>query len=103
MASTSTRSHRSLDRTPLGREHVAWPARVAEPDVKRRTSLAARGRCGGSFLPAAPELFPTRWPGYDTERWYREINTVAPSLIRVEADEATYNLHIILASSSSRR
>ena len=30
------------------------------------------------------------------ERWYREINAVEPSLIRVEADETTYNLHIIL-------
>ena len=28
--------------------------------------------------------------------WYRAVNWVAPSLIRVEADEATYNLHIIL-------
>ncbi len=35
--------------------------------------------------------------GYDVERWYREINAVAPSLIRVEADEATYNLHIMRA------
>ena len=28
--------------------------------------------------------------------WYRAVNAVEPSLIRVEADEATYNLHIIL-------
>jgi carboxypeptidase Taq len=34
--------------------------------------------------------------GYDVERWYHEVNSVEPSLIRVEADEATYNLHIIL-------
>ncbi len=34
--------------------------------------------------------------GYDVEQWYREANFVQPSLIRVEADEATYNLHIIL-------
>lgn len=32
----------------------------------------------------------------DVEQWYRAINRVAPSLIRVEADEVTYNLHIIL-------
>ncbi|HEV8460764.1 MAG TPA: carboxypeptidase M32, partial [Gaiellaceae bacterium] len=33
---------------------------------------------------------------YDVDRLYREVNAVEPSLIRVEADEATYNLHIIL-------
>jgi carboxypeptidase Taq len=32
----------------------------------------------------------------DAEAFYRAINKVQPSLIRVEADEATYNLHIIL-------
>ena len=30
------------------------------------------------------------------EDFYRAINHVEPSLIRVEADEATYNLHIII-------
>jgi len=30
------------------------------------------------------------------EKFYAGINKVAPSLIRVEADEATYNLHIML-------
>jgi carboxypeptidase Taq len=48
------------------------------------------------FFPRLQELYPDSLAGYDTERWYREINTVAPSLIRVESDEATYNLHIIL-------
>ncbi len=48
------------------------------------------------FFPRAQELFPEALSGYDVERWYREINAVAPSLIRVESDEATYNLHIIV-------
>jgi carboxypeptidase Taq len=48
------------------------------------------------FFPRLQELFPGALAGYDAERWYREVNTVEPSLIRVEADEATYNLHIIL-------
>ena len=47
------------------------------------------------FFPRLQELFPTL-AGYDVEQWYREVNRVEPSLIRVEADEATYNLHIIL-------
>jgi carboxypeptidase Taq len=48
------------------------------------------------FFPRLTETFPGAFEGYDAERWYREVNTVQPSLIRVEADEATYNLHIIL-------
>jgi carboxypeptidase Taq len=48
------------------------------------------------FFPRIQELFPDAVRGYDAERWYREVNAVEPSLIRVEADEATYNLHIIL-------
>ena len=48
------------------------------------------------FFPRLQELFPDELGGYDDERWYREVNAVEPSLIRVEADEATYNLHIIL-------
>ena len=30
------------------------------------------------------------------EQWYRAVNDVRPSLIRTEADEATYNLHVLL-------
>ncbi|WP_195570808.1 carboxypeptidase M32 [Paenibacillus sp. 1001270B_150601_E10] len=32
----------------------------------------------------------------DVESFYRAINRVEPSLIRIEADEVTYNLHIII-------
>jgi carboxypeptidase Taq len=32
----------------------------------------------------------------DTETWYRAVNQVRPSFIRVEADELTYCLHVIL-------
>src|SRR5262249_54411141 len=48
------------------------------------------------FFPRLAETFPDALAGYDEERWYREVNGVRPSLIRVDADEATYNLHIIL-------
>jgi carboxypeptidase Taq len=48
------------------------------------------------FFPRLAEVFAGTLAGYDVERWYREVNSVEPSLIRVEADEATYNLHIIL-------
>jgi len=48
------------------------------------------------FFPRLQELLPDEFRGYDADRLYREVNAVEPSLIRVEADEATYNLHIIL-------
>ncbi len=48
------------------------------------------------YFPRLQELFPEELGAYDHERWYREVNAVEPSLIRVESDEATYNLHIIL-------
>ncbi|MFQ6615058.1 MAG: carboxypeptidase M32, partial [Fidelibacterota bacterium] len=41
-------------------------------------------------------IFPENLKSVDLESFYRAINTVKPSLIRVDADEATYNLHIML-------
>ncbi len=42
------------------------------------------------------EIFPEQTQGADPELMYRAVNRVQPSLIRVEADEVTYNLHIML-------
>jgi carboxypeptidase Taq len=56
-----------------------------------------RGRPFLRFLhPIVTEIFPERFEGVDAEGLYRAANAVAPSLIRVEADEVTYNLHIAL-------
>jgi len=46
--------------------------------------------------PRIHEFFGTRFAGYTAEDLYRSANRVQRSLIRVEADEATYNLHIII-------
>jgi carboxypeptidase Taq len=46
------------------------------------------------YTPVFCEYFPG--VAVDEEAIYRAINHVTPSLIRVEADECTYNLHIIL-------
>ena len=40
--------------------------------------------------------FPRQMEGVTGEKLYREVNFVKPDYIRVEADEVTYNLHIIL-------
>lgn len=47
------------------------------------------------FYPRLQETFP-QLAGIPLEIFYKGINKVQPSLIRVEADEATYNLHIML-------
>lgn len=48
------------------------------------------------FYPKFKELFPQVLADVDLHRFYKGINQVAPSFIRVEADEVTYNLHILL-------
>lgn len=48
------------------------------------------------FFPKVAEAFPEAMKGVDADSLYRALNVIAPSLIRVEADEVTYNLHIVL-------
>jgi len=48
------------------------------------------------WLPRLRAYFPEQLAGVDAETFYRAVNTVEPNLIRVEADEVTYNLHIML-------
>jgi carboxypeptidase Taq len=84
----------SLERTPLAR---GVSLGMHESQSRMWENLVGRSRpFWNRFFPRLQELQPDALAGYDAERWYREVNAVAPSLIRVEADEATYNLHIIL-------
>ena len=48
------------------------------------------------FYPMLQTIFPSQLGSLDLNSFYKGINKVEPSLIRVEADEATYNLHIML-------
>ncbi|CRK81006.1 carboxypeptidase M32 [Neobacillus massiliamazoniensis] len=48
------------------------------------------------FYPHLQSYFPNQLGEYSVEEYYRAVNTVKPSFIRVEADELTYNLHIML-------
>jgi len=48
------------------------------------------------FFPRAQEQFPDALGDVSLDRFYFAVNDVRPSLIRVEADEATYNLHILV-------
>lgn len=55
------------------------------------------------YHPLLSKLFPEAMAGVEPEALYRKVNRVEPSLIRVEADEVTYNLHIILRFELERK
>lgn len=48
------------------------------------------------FYPELKKLFASQLDGVSLKTFYKAINKVTPSLIRVNADEAMYNLHIML-------
>jgi carboxypeptidase Taq len=48
------------------------------------------------FYPALQQRFPSQLGGVTLDQFHRGINQVQRSLIRVEADEVTYNLHVML-------
>jgi carboxypeptidase Taq len=48
------------------------------------------------YTPVMHEVFGERMGSATVEQVYRQVNRVTPSLIRVEADEVTYNMHILV-------
>lgn len=48
------------------------------------------------FYPSLKKAFPSQLDGVSLKSFYKAINKVEPSLIRVNADEATYNMHVML-------
>lgn len=48
------------------------------------------------YFPILQQHLPEVLSSYDAKQFYREINHVSPSSIRTQADEVTYNLHIML-------
>jgi carboxypeptidase Taq len=48
------------------------------------------------YYPRLQQCFPAQLQNVSMDAFYRAINKVTPSFIRVEADEVTYNLHIFL-------
>ena len=48
------------------------------------------------FYPRARELFPESLGDVPLDEFHFAVNRVTPSLIRVQADEVTYNLHIMI-------
>lgn len=48
------------------------------------------------FYPDLQKAFPAQFNGVSLDQFYAAINEAIPSLIRTEADELTYNLHIMI-------
>ncbi len=85
---------RSFARTPL---HSGVSLAVHESQSRTWENLVGRSRAFWRwFYPRLQEAFPGQLGSVDEEAFYRAVNKVQPSLIRIDADEATYNLHIIL-------
>lgn len=47
-------------------------------------------------FPELRRLFPDQLAGVSAQDFYRAVNRVTPSLIRIEADELTYSMHILV-------
>ena len=83
-----------LRRTPLGSGESLG---LHESQSRMWENMVGRGRPFAGYLaPRIAELFGGSLRGLDPEDFYRAVNRVHPTFIRVEADEATYGLHIIL-------
>jgi carboxypeptidase Taq len=87
----------------LPKEHYGTPRGsyvsmgIHESQSRLWENLVGRSRSFWKHLmPKARTAFPDALTGVGDDDWYRAINDVHPSFIRVEADETTYNLHIML-------
>ncbi|VAW38753.1 Thermostable carboxypeptidase 1, partial [hydrothermal vent metagenome] len=87
-------THPDLARTPLAR---GTSSGIHESQSRMIENIV--GRSLGfwqAHYPKLQSLFPKQLGNHDLTAFYRAINKVQPSFIRVEADELTYNFHIIL-------
>jgi carboxypeptidase Taq len=87
----------------LPAEHFGTPCGTAaslgihESQSRLWENQIGRGRTfWHHFFPRARQVFLDALAGVTLDDWLLAINDVRPSFIRIEADEATYNLHIIL-------
>lgn len=86
--------HPSMERTPLANGASLG---VHESQSRMWENLVGRSFAFWEhFYPELQKTFPSQLGNVKLRDFYKGINKVEPSLIRVEADEATYNMHIML-------
>jgi carboxypeptidase Taq len=84
----------SLERTPLA---GGVSLGLHESQSRLWENLVGRSRPFCNWLhPQLQAAFPDALGDVDAETFYRAANRVEPSLIRVEADQVTYGMHVIL-------
>jgi carboxypeptidase Taq len=84
----------ALERTPLCR---GASLALHESQSRMFENLVGRNAVFWRWAyPHVQRLFPEQFGDVEVDAFHRAINRVQPSLIRIEADEATYSLHIIL-------
>ena len=87
-------SDKSLERTPL-----AGGASLAMHESQSRMWENMVGRSKPfwqAYLPELKQVFPSQLGDVSLDDFYRAMNKVERTFIRVDADEATYNLHVML-------
>lgn len=84
-------------------EHVGTPlGEACSLGIHESQSLLWERHVGRSheflsyLFPLLCQQFPAAMRDLSNEQYYRSVNQVKPSLNRVEADEVTYSLHVIL-------
>ena len=83
-----------LERTPLG---DGASMGIHESQSRLWENLVGRSRAFAEhYAPKLRKAFPDVLGDLDGDTYYRAINRVEPSFIRTEADEVTYNLHVML-------
>jgi carboxypeptidase Taq len=84
----------ALDGTPLGK---GVSAGVHESQSRLWENMVGRSRgFWDHFYPSLQRVFPEQLGSIPIEVFHRAINKVERSIIRTDADEVTYNLHIML-------
>lgn len=84
----------ALDGTPLGYGSTSG---FHESQSRLWENLVGRSRAFAEWLtPRLRREFPEHFAQLQPETWYQAVNSVKPGLIRVNADEVSYNLHILL-------
>ena len=87
-------THADLSRTPLAR---GTSLGIHESQSRMMENIVGRSRgFWQAHFPTLQGYFPEALGSSTAEDFYRAINKAQPSFIRVEADELTYNFHIIL-------
>jgi carboxypeptidase Taq len=90
----SHQSPKHLERLPIGQ---ACSLGIHESQSRLWENLVGRSLpFWRLFYPRLQETYPEQFGDVDLERFHAGIHSVTPSLIRIQADEVTYGMHVML-------